>query len=196
MKCVLVAEDHLGIATTYKLILESKQTYEVIVTQNGQECIETFDRRYFEVSKEKNDRSMTSASQGTETTAPGPFFSACNPFDLVVLDYHLPEKDGIDVAKHILSMVPHQRILIASSYPRENIVKSAETLDRTVELMLKPFDLQDFLDAVDGLKSAETIGGKVQQEPKYAYISNQQANCNTASNASTQQQELLQRGEN
>src|SRR5881296_2734 len=102
MKCVLVAEDHLGIATTYKLILESKQTYEVIVTQNGQECIETFDRRYFEMSKEKNDRSMTSASQGTETT------SACNPFDLVVLDYHLPEKDGIDVAKHILSMVPHQ----------------------------------------------------------------------------------------
>jgi two-component system cell cycle response regulator CpdR len=131
---ILIAEDHDSIAETYKLILEA-QDYEVTVTKNGQECIETFDQHMS--SKENSD-------------------SGC--YKLVILDYHLPIRDAIDVSKHIFSKCPDQRILIASSYPAEVIRKSAENLVNEVELLIKPFDLEYLVEAIAGRKAVETIG--------------------------------------
>jgi two-component system cell cycle response regulator CpdR len=133
---ILVAEDHDSIAETYKLILEA-QDYEVIVTRNGQECIEQFDQHMR--NKENSD-------------------SGC--YSLVLLDYHLPIRDAIDVSKHIFSKCPDQRILIASSYPAEVIRKSAENLVNEVELLIKPFDLEYLVDAIAGQKALEIIGSR------------------------------------
>jgi len=133
---ILVAEDHDSIAETYKLILEA-QDYEVIVTRNGQECIEQFDQHMR--NKESSD-------------------SGC--YSLVLLDYHLPIRDAIDVSKHIFSKCPDQRILIASSYPAEVIRKSAENLVNEVELLIKPFDLEYLVDAIAGQKALEIIGSR------------------------------------
>jgi CheY-like chemotaxis protein len=128
---ILIAEDHDSIAETYKLILEA-QDYEVTVTTNGQECIEKFDQH------------MSNKENGC--------------YELVLLDYHLPIRDAIDVSKHIFSKCPDQRILIASSYPAEVIRKSAENLVNEVELLIKPFDLEYLVDAIAGRKAVETIG--------------------------------------
>ena len=83
-----------------------------------------------------------------------------NRFDVVVLDYHLPSKNGIDIAKHIISENPDQRIVIATSFPREMIEEAALNLNRNVELLTKPFDLSDFADIVTGRKRADIIGGE------------------------------------
>ena len=142
IKKILVAEDHQGISETYKLILEA-QDYEVTMTANGEDCIKAFDT---EVCQENND------VQDVPTTK--------SPFDLVVLDYHMPYKDGIDVASHILSIAPYQRILIASSYPKDVITKSAQNLHGCIELLLKPFDLQEFEDAVKHRSKLLTLGSQ------------------------------------
>ena len=167
MKRVLVAEDHEAIAAMYKLVLESENICEVVVTRDGQECIETYHRYYYSNS----DITMSSAEQDSgyatesvaKTTNGERTCSSKNnnksPFDLVILDYHMPQKDGIEVARHILSMVPEQRILIASSYPRGIIVRSAETLNGSIELMVKPFELEDFAHTVEGLQHGEVIEG-------------------------------------
>jgi len=169
MKRILVAEDHDSIAATYKLFLESELLCEVVITRDGQECIETYDNNCDSAnsgnSNSINEQRVEDASR-SERTGTSRARSSCSmkndndtPFDLVVLDYHLPYKDGIEVAEHILSVNPHQRILIASSYPREIIVRSAEVLNRSIELMLKPFELEDFARTVEGLKQAEIIDG-------------------------------------
>lgn len=125
-KRILIAEDNPSIAETYKMFLES-YGYEVILAATGLECIKMFD-----------DLVSNRTNLGTEG------------FKIIVLDYHLPGKDGIDIAKYILSVSPSERILIASSYPAEVIRKSAQGLKSPVELLLKPFDLDGLLEVVEG----------------------------------------------
>jgi DNA-binding NtrC family response regulator len=36
------------------------------------------------------------------------------PYDAVILDYNLPDRDGIEVAKEILAINPHERIILTS----------------------------------------------------------------------------------
>ena len=125
-KRILIAEDNPSIAETYKMFLES-YGYEVILAANGLECIKRFD-----------DLVSSRTNLGMEV------------FKIIVLDYHLPGKDGIDIARYISSVSPSERILIASSYPAEVIRKSAQGLECPVELLLKPFDLDSLLDVVEG----------------------------------------------
>ena len=133
---ILIVEDHEAIAKTYKLMLES-QGYEVTMTVDGDECIRKYDEQM-----QKNTESRNAG-----------------PFELVVVDYHLPGRDGIDVIGHILSAAPYQRILIASSYPKDVIERSAQSLQRSIELIQKPFELIDLVDAIEGRRAPEIIGG-------------------------------------
>ena len=132
---ILIVEDHDGIAETYTLILKARG-YDVILSSNGDECIQKFDE-FRRKNIENKDKF---------------------PFTVVVVDYHIPGKDGIEVIQHILSAAPHQRILIASSYPKDVIRRSARGMGTTVELLAKPFDLLDLADAIDGRRPADTLG--------------------------------------
>jgi DNA-binding NtrC family response regulator len=71
------------------------------------------------------------------------------PFDAVVLDYRMPKKDGMEVAKEILSIEPKQRILFASAYVLETLVDSVKNLEQIVELIQKPFELDPFVDLIE-----------------------------------------------
>ena len=126
---VLLAEDHENTAKTYRLMLEA-EGHEVVVTYNGRDCINMYNENLENKS----------------------------PFDVVVLDYRLPLRDGIEISKHVLSLVPEQRIVIASAYPMDVISRSAECLNRQVELLVKPFDVAEFVDVVGKVKVAPVIG--------------------------------------
>jgi two-component system cell cycle response regulator CpdR len=135
----LIAEDHQSIAEIYKMMLEL-EGHSVIVVQDGIDCIEEFDKRLQKMHEHSG-------------------LAEDSPFDVVILDYHLPRRDGVEIAKHILSVAPGQRIVMASSYPKEIIQTSARDLDRSIELMTKPFDLVEFIETVTMKKRADTIGG-------------------------------------
>jgi CheY-like chemotaxis protein len=50
----------------------------------------------------------------------------------------MPGMNSMNVAKEILAVNPHQRIIFASAYVKETLQESVKQLKQIVELMQKP----------------------------------------------------------
>ena len=53
----------------------------------------------------------------------------------------MPGTNRMDVAKEILGIDPHQRIIFPSAHVEETLQESVKQLKKIVELMQKPFNL-------------------------------------------------------
>ncbi len=124
---VLIAEDEPGIAQTYRIALESKG-HAVTLTDNGEDCLTEYRQAAAKSDRETPDRL---------------------PFDVVILDYRMPKKDGLGVAKEIFSINPSQRIIFASAYLKDVLLESLSGLGQVVELLHKPFDLDVLTNTVE-----------------------------------------------
>jgi CheY-like chemotaxis protein len=120
---ILVAEDEPAIRLQYEAILRNRG-HEVISTPNGRACVDAY-----EIAS-KVSRSTT-------------------PFDLVILDYRMPELDGLGAAKEILNLCPDQRIVFASAYVVDTLREAAKDLHQIVELLQKPFSLDYLVEIVE-----------------------------------------------
>jgi len=139
---ILIAEDEPDIAMPYRIVLE-KRNHQVMITDNGEACLEAY----------QDALRRTPKGDGM-------------PFDAVVLDYRMPKKDGMEVAKEILAVNPHQRIIFASAYVKDTLVDSVKHLRQVVELMQKPFELDALVDTVEDKEiyaGLEKLNVKVQQ---------------------------------
>lgn len=121
---ILVAEDEPDIAMQYEVALRSRG-HDVIVKSDGQACLDAY---HDALQKMRN---------------------AANPFDAVILDYRMPEKDGLQVAKEMLALRPKQRIIFASAYVIETLTESVQHLGQLVELVQKPFEIDILADMVE-----------------------------------------------
>lgn len=126
---ILVAEDEPLIARDYRLILQSRG-HDVTVHDNGLSCLEAYTTALGEVNKQSR-------------------FSDKIPFDVVILDYRMPKKDGLETAREIVKLCPEQRIIFASAYTRETLKEAAKELHQVVELLQKPFDLSYLVEVVE-----------------------------------------------
>ena len=79
------------------------------------------------------------------------------PYDVVILDYNMPLINGMDVAKEILAINSHQRIIFASAYVKETLENSIKELKQVVELMQKPFSLSKLVDIVEDKEVYEDL---------------------------------------
>ncbi|MGH9927368.1 MAG: response regulator, partial [Nitrososphaeraceae archaeon] len=79
------------------------------------------------------------------------------PYDVVILDYSMPGMNGMEVAKEILNVNPHQRIIFASAYVKETLEHSVKELRQVVELMQKPFALKQLTDTVEDTEAFEEL---------------------------------------
>ncbi len=61
------------------------------------------------------------------------------PFDIVLIDWQMPEMDGLALARHIktLQFKPAPRLAIVTAYGREEVLKGAEAIG-VREVMIKP----------------------------------------------------------
>lgn len=123
---ILVAEDNVFTATQYTKALE-KNGHKVIVAKDGVECLEAYDK----------------ALEGSEFDSLDK-----NPFDVVLLDNNMPKKSGVEVAKEILDRRPNQRIIFASAYDINSLVKTSGTISESVEVLEKPFSLNAMISKV------------------------------------------------
>lgn len=128
---MLIAEDEKDIATLYKMALE-KRRHEVLVAYNGEDCLKI----YHEVSQRVRFKTYLTVN-------------IQQPFDAVMLDYRMPKINGIEVAKEILAVNPHQRIIFASAYVKETLTDSKKELKQVVELMQKPFGEGALIDTIE-----------------------------------------------
>src|SRR5215469_2856249 len=135
---ILIAEDDADSSESYKDVLEAR-SHSVMLAKNGEECLKIYSKELKQIEIEKRERGTT-------------------PFDAVILDYMMPQKDGMQVAKEILEMNPKQRIIFASAYVEETLEDAVKELKQVVELMQKPFAVDALVDTIedkeiyDGLK--------------------------------------------
>ena len=76
--------------------------------------------------------------------------SLTDPYDLVILDWRMPEMDGIEVAKKIMSdkkIKYRPKIILVSAFGRDEVVKQAEKIGVNTFLM-KPINQSLLLDTI------------------------------------------------
>jgi CheY-like chemotaxis protein len=137
---ILIAEDEPDIAILYKTVLE-KRNHKATITNNGEDCL----KAYHEVSQ------STRFATDQSSVRPGPMnLSENHPFDVVVLDCKMPHINGIEVAKEILAVNPHQRIIFASAYIKDTVIDSMKNLRHVMmESVQKPFELKRLIDLIE-----------------------------------------------
>lgn len=129
---ILVAEDERDVALLYKKALEVRN-HKVTVTSNGEDCLKT----YHDVFQEITSSGMCIMKH----------FQL--PFDVVLLDYKMPQINGLEVAKEILAVNSHQRIIFASAYVKETLENIIKQLKHVVELIQKPFTIMKLIDTIE-----------------------------------------------
>ena len=134
---ILIAEDEPDIAALYKTVLE-KRKHKATITTNGEDCLkayhEIYQRHRFSLEQELYHQS------GSNNTS----------FDVVILDCKMPQINGIEVAKEILAVNPHQRIIFASAYIKDTVVDSIKNLRQvTTDSVQKPFEIKQLIDLIE-----------------------------------------------
>lgn len=127
---ILLAEDHEDTAVVYKLALQEKG-HVVVHTTNGEDCLKVYHNEFQIVTFNSNPKEHI------------------QPFDAVILDYNMPRMNGLEVAKEILAVNPHQRIIFASAYLQDMLIESIRQLNQIVEILNKPFSEQELIDTVE-----------------------------------------------
>lgn len=161
---ILIAEDDLDIATLYKKALE-RRSHNVTITSNGEDCL----KRYLDALNHMTFGGSLPSSSMSEIPATrldpslsiwSSVFRSVNrsaPYDVVILDYSMPSINGMDVAKEILAINSHQRVIFASAYVKETLEHSIKELKQVVELIQKPFSLNKLVDIIEDKEVYEDL---------------------------------------
>jgi CheY-like chemotaxis protein len=128
MMRILIAEDDEDISSIYKRLLE-RRGHCVIVTNNGEDCLTVYHQQLDNTREEESK----------------PIYF--QPFDMVLLDYKMPKRDGLEVAKEILAVNPRQQIIFASAFIEESKIETE--LKSEVKLLSKPFSNELLIDVVE-----------------------------------------------
>ena len=114
---VLCIEDEASTLDVYKRFI-SDAGHEVTLAKNGQEGTNLFLLNH-----------QASSVKGN--------------FDVVVVDFRMPLKDGVDTINSILEAKPDQKIILATAYPYEVTQKAQDIPRDKVRMIRKPFDQDD-----------------------------------------------------
>ena len=70
------------------------------------------------------------------------------PYDAAILDYKMPDRNGLEVAKEILAINSHQRIIVVTAFAEERIFNCIKELKIPVEFLQKPVSKKKLLDTI------------------------------------------------
>lgn len=121
---VLAADDNEFAGVQYQKIFE-KHKHSIVVAKDGEDCIVKY---------------MKALSQ----CAPGN-----NPFNVVLLDFAMPKKNGVLAAKEILEANPHQKIIFVSAFGNGVLDDATVFLKDSVEIIQKPFSLEFLVNKIE-----------------------------------------------
>lgn len=127
---ILIAEDEEDIARQYQMVLE-ELGHEVYLTKDGAECIKNY-----LYTLNFNDKNRPT------------------PYDVVVLDYLMPIKNGITVAKEILKECPKQRIIFVTGHGPK-LLSELNDFEDPVEILVKPVSLTVLIAKIENRRQKE-----------------------------------------
>ena len=92
----------------------------------------------------------------------------CKP-DVILLDFKLPDGDGIIGCRRILDLHPASKIIILTAYTNENLVM--ETIKAGAEgYLLKNIESKELIDAISNVYSGQKVLGSFAAERVFAAI--------------------------
>lgn len=127
---ILVADDEGDCANLYQRVLQGRG-HEVVVAESGEECLKVFGEFLHKVRIDPGTKLPT------------------QPFDAIILDYNIPDRNGLEIASEILSLSPHQRIIFVSAYLKDTVLQSIRQLHAAVEVMEKPISNASLIQRVE-----------------------------------------------
>ena len=118
-KRLLIAEPDSDIHVLYSLFTKQYgfSISDVKVVQNGNKCLEIIDS-----SRKDNNEN--------------------NDYDIFIVDTHLSDISGFEVARKICDRLPHKRIILTTTYSLGNISSMIDSIGiKSQDVLFKPFSL-------------------------------------------------------
>ncbi len=118
-KRLLIAEPDSDIHVLYSLFTKQYgfSISDVKVVQNGNKCLEIIDS-----SRKDNNEN--------------------NDYDIFIMDTHLSDISGFEVARKICDRLPHKKIILTTTYSLDNISSMIDSIGiKSQDVLFKPFSL-------------------------------------------------------
>jgi len=115
---ILIGEDDRDLAEIYSEILEARG-HKLKLTFDGEQCVQTYE------NEQRN-----------------------SGFDIVILDYLMPRKNGSQVAREILQNNPNQRIIFISAFGQK-LLDDLEGIEDQIEFLTKPTRPSSLIDVIE-----------------------------------------------
>ncbi len=127
---ILVGMEERETTLLYQFILVNRG-HQVKITETGGKCINTY-RKNLQLVRPKDFNN-----------------SFMSPYDVVILDQVLPDMNGLEIAKRILTANPYQRIILTSGRIQEAISSAMKELPMPVQILSKAMLNQLLVGAVE-----------------------------------------------
>ena len=124
-KRILIAEPNSDIQYLYSLFTKQFgfSISDVSIVENGNKCLEIL---LSNTAEDDNDNDND------------------NDYDIIILDTHLPDISGFEVARKIRDRLPHKKIILTTTYSLDNISKIIDSIGiKSEEVILKPFNFSE-----------------------------------------------------
>ena len=124
-KRILIAEPDSDIHVLYSLFTKQYgfSISDVKVVQNGNKCLEI-------IHSSRNDNNNKEN----------------NDYDIFIVDTHLSDISGFEVARKIRNRLPHKRIILTTTYSLDNISSMIDSIEiKSQDVLFKPFSYYDLV---------------------------------------------------
>jgi len=125
-KRILIVEPNPDIQFLYSLYtkLYGFSISDVKVVQNGNKCLEIIHS-----SREDNNNKNNN-----------------NDYDIFIVDTHLSDISGFEVARKIRDRLPHKKIILTTTYSLDNINSMIDSIGiKSQDVLVKPFNYSDLV---------------------------------------------------
>ncbi len=123
-KRILIVEPNSDIQYLYSLFTKQYgfSISDVSIIESGNKCLESLFSN--NIAKDDNDNN--------------------NDYDIIIVDTHLPDISGFEVARKIRDKLPHTRIILTTTYSLDNTSNIIESIGiKSEDVILKPFNFSD-----------------------------------------------------
>jgi CheY-like chemotaxis protein len=123
-KRILIAESDSDIQYLYSLYTKQYgfSISDVNMVESGNKCLESV----FSNTADNNNNN--------------------NDYDIIMLDTHLHDISGFEVARKIRNRLPHKRIILTTTYSLDNISNIMDSIGiKNQDVILKPFSYPDLV---------------------------------------------------